>query len=338
MPPVYHHNHNKSVTKLLDFLKIYNRVESMPGFATTALGLSYTSVAQLINEEHNNLSFQQPATLRLRYPYQKLLQGGLTIDSLSTHLTLMDEVTTWAFVLADPIRSRAGVSVCLESCWGLYDPTLLLADNNKDTVVELEATVTKIGRNLGFVRAEIYNDNNKQLICYGSQIKYLPMGIVTDFALSSKAWELTKLFTNYCLKEPASHDSSAINLFDSFRWVVNPLTSVSLPLNKTIASFSASTTHASLGGRIHGGCHGVLMERTANAFVEHLNPSKKLRLESISIQYLASPPKKVGIKVAEIIPGSIENGELSLRVNLIGLEDGRIKSEGLLHYKPALAS
>jgi len=318
MPPP----RSKGVQKLLDFVKLYGRVEGQPGWSTTATGLAYPDVAHM--EQQHRVHFEHPTLQLLQYPIQQQFRGGLAADSLAAHAAVMDEITTWALVLGDPVNSRAGVSVTLQAHRGA-------AFEQMDSQLDLEATVTKIGRNLGFVRAALYNQNTRDLVSYGSQIKYLPMGFVTDLALSSKAWELTKLYSDHILKDPPKYDGT-VDLFESFRIVDADETNHDD--NNILATFTPTKAHASLGGTIHGGCHAVLMERAAEVYCmkEQMN-QQEIQLDSLSIDYLASPTKQVGLRIAEELPvGSRNNdGFLVLRVQLVR-DDGQVSSEGLLRY------
>jgi len=336
-----------SVQKLLDFLNLYNRVEGTPGFSTTALGLSRTDVGRILLEQQDEhpLRFVEQQQLHFRYPIHRHLRGGLTAHSLSTHLAVIDEVTTWALVLADPVRSRAGVSVHLQARWcgGPARHGMFLAPH----YVDITSTVTKIGHKLGFVRAEIFNAGER--IGYGSHIKYLPMGFVTDFALSRRGWGLAQWYAQHWLPEPTpqyDHDDAKFkDLFESFQVVKDVGDDNDAPSDGTLmASFQPTESHASLGGALHGGCHAVLMERAADAYLQQQHSSSKLpplQLDAMSVEYLASPSAQhaVGLRIAETIAGSSRNSkDVTLRVQLLDQVDGRTKSEGLLHYVVSAAA
>lgn len=331
----------------------------------------------------------------LQFPLH-LTSPDINCASLATHAALLDEFTTWALVLAD---GRAGVSVNLQAHRA---PPPLPDDGGEDGIeqqllerqqqqsfnnnqkndpcwVDLEATVTKIGRNLGFVRGAIYwhpggagassssssqskqqQPQKRRLLSHGSQVKYLPMGFLTDFALSQRGWPLTKLYSEHCLSDPESPPST--NVLESLQ--ICPETTATTHrfderlrndenIHNTIATFQATPAHASLGGTIHGGCQAVLMERAADEFVRRLlrkrphhsaklqsNPPTSFQLESISVDYLSTPSRHVGLRVVETIPSSPSlvwlvqepHSRLTLRVQLFNVADGRVSSEGLLRY------
>lgn len=324
---------SSSIQKLLDFLKLSSRLEGTtpPGFSTAGLGLSYDGISQRMDL----LSFDASSnTLKLRFPLKELPMRRRTSSSssyttsdevaLSTYLAMMDDITTWALVLADTERGRAGKSVCLQASWNpavrqqqQQDQVMASLQEEEEAVVEFTATVKKIGRNIGFVGAEIRDVATNQVVCYGSHVKYMPMGVVTDFMLSSKGWGLTKLYSEHVLsvrtppmvltKDPVDSiiqtttTATDHNLMDSFR-VHNATKNNAGPT--FAASFTPSKEHASLGGPIHGGCQAVLMEMAANAYyntsrIAHNNNNphdqkpSELRLDSISVDYMSPPKSKV---------------------------------------------
>jgi hypothetical protein len=120
------------------------------------------------------------------------------------------------------------------------------------------------------------------------------------------------------------------------------------------ATFTAKSYHASLGGTIHGGCQGMLMELIGTRTVEQIifglsNPtnttnSTNVRLESISVNYLSTPSRNVLLKVDQIIheEPSVNNiitndykqkhNIISLRVSLYSGKDTKINSIGHLRF------
>jgi hypothetical protein len=147
----------------------------------------------------------------------------------------MDDITTWGLVLADTKKNRAGVSMNLTSYPGpAFERYITQQQQQRITppTVELVSHITKVGKNVGFVQYEVHllldpslkqisdtdniieskksdtSDINSQLlsinsntssslICYGSHIKYLPMGLFVDFMLSDYAWNILQLYTIY---------------------------------------------------------------------------------------------------------------------------------------------
>lgn len=304
------------VQKLLDFLKLSSRVERTPGFSS-ALGLSFDSISKLPKDA---IDFDRSTkSLKLRLPTDPLRSKLSNDIYLSTYMAALDDITTWALVLADDKRSRAGVSVALRSEWG---PKRKLASRISDAV-DITATVSKIGNNMGFCNAQVRDPASGELVCFGSHIKYMPMGFVTDFAL--KNWNLTKLYSEYGLKdpEPQQHKAEIDSLFENNLRIDNFDT----------GRFSASKAHSSLGGPIHGGCQAVLMERIGTEYATKCF-GHAARLDSISVDYMSPPrSKEVVLKVDEIVHHQQESSlsASTIRVRLVG-DDERVKSEGVLHF------
>lgn len=337
-----------SIPKILDFLRLCSRLERTPGFSTAALGLSYDRIAQLA--QTNDLMFDaNKKRLELRFPLQALPlllpsspvmmgQRSATTDvgpvSLATYMAMMDDITTWALVLADSKRSRAGKSVCLRAAWNPNRRQPMTGPEE----VEFVCQVKKIGRNLAFVGAEVRDSGTKELICYGSHIKYMPMGVVIDFALSSTGWGLTKLYSTHVLSDPKPFsDNVTTDLFEPLQLCNDDCDND----DATMATFTPSKVHASLGGPIHGGCQAVLMEIAANEYAgRQQDPNKldgktRLRLDSISVDYMSPPKSKfVHLKVDQAVGRAAcrDCDALSLRVQLVGADDGRAKSEGSFNY------
>lgn len=320
---------SKAIPKLLDFLNLCARIEGTPGFSTTALGLSHGAVSKDLAA----VSFDASAkALKLRFSLESLpMRVSSEPVSLSTYMAMMDDITTWALVLADAKRGRAGKSIRLHAAWNPAPRP------QQPTEVEFTATVKKIGQNIGFASAEIRVVGTNALICYGSHVKYMPMGPFTDFALSSTGWELTKLYSEYVLSEPRQLDKSA-RLMESFR-----LHNDTVSPSSTIFTFTPCKAHASLGGPIHGGCQAMLMERAATQYVEGDMQGGSLTLDSISVDYMSPPKARVvhlhvqdaaaaGCNTARKRPPLLQ----TLRVQLRGGENGLVMSEGLLCFSRRL--
>jgi len=293
------------VRKLLDFLKLYSRVEKSPGFSY-ALGLDYDSISAV----SKHISFtDEEKTLTVRLPMNDdMLLPKHDSIALSTCLAIIDEITTWAMVLACPHRSRPGVSVSLTSEWGP-------ASKNIGEQVDIVAKVKKIGRNLGFANAEIRDATSGDLICFGSHVKYLSgMGMATDFLLSHYGWNIAKLYSDYAASPPGAGDMKPMkDLFGALHFV-----------SRKRATFGATAAHASLGGPLHGGAQAVLMELAA----EEVMRGSNLSLDLMHIEYMSPPSLKVDLNV-EIVPQVVEDSR-SLRVQLLG--EGKLKSEGVLRF------
>lgn len=301
----------RHVQKLLDFLKLGSRLEKTNGF-TCALGLDYERVSGL----SNNLTFDKTNTLKFRLPIEDsiFLPNCRTI-SLSTCIALIDEITTWAVVLADPQKSRPGVSVTLQG-----EMTQFPFENVKE--VDVIAQVNKVGRNLGFINAEIRNTTG-ELLFFGSHVKYLSsMGMVADFLLSHYGWHLAMLYANHIATPGKSNVRPMSKLFESIEFK-----------SDKHAVFQVTPEHASGGGPIHGGAQAILMELAAAKVAKEELNTRDVTLESMSIEYMSPPSVQTEILI-EVLHRARDH--VSLRVSLAG--KGKTKSEGILRFSVASSS
>ena len=302
---------SKSVQKLFEMLRLADTLEKAPGFSSI-LGLSHASITSLsadhLTFEHPELKLLLPLTSNLYLPNQNSV-------ALSTYLAMIDDVTTWALLLSDPRRARSGVSVSLQAEWGPAASKCKPGD-----VIEISAKALKVGRNMGFARAEVRDAASGDLVCFGSHVKYLPMGAVAEFFLSPYGWPLAQLYADFSSSstsdEKESDESSLANAFRSFQ--VFP--------DDNSASFVSTSAHASLGGNLHGGCQAILMELAATDVANRLFGSAQL--ESMHVEYHSAPKSRsIELKVEEI---QKSNTSLTLRANL--MSGGRTASDGVLRF------
>ena len=303
------HSTTRSIAKLIEVLKVAAKMEKAPGFANY-LGLTpefYTKLSpQELSFDRNTFHVRMPISNRIFLPQRNAM-------SLSTYLAIIDETTTWAFALADEKRGRAGVSVSLDAKWG--PASLILTDS-----VDISATVTKVGKNLGFVQAEITDSHTKQLVCHGSHIKFLPMGPLMDFITSSTGAPLTRWFADNFVQDPQPHDNRPLAaLFDSFHMQ-----------SDTRATFKVKPDHASLGGPIHGGCQAVLIELAATETLTRLFPNRNMRMDSIHVEYLSSPSPSEAELDVQVLFMSESSPIVTVKVYLISR--GRTSSIGMLQF------
>ena len=305
---------SKDLQKLFDFLKVVSRVEKSPGFSSL-LGLDYVSLKKdQLDYDGSTLKVQLCLTNQLRLPKQDSV-------SLSTFLAVIDDTTTWALALADPSRSRAGVSVSLKLESGPGASKCSVGD-----VVQVINRTSKVGRTLGFVEAEVRDAQSNELICSGSHIKYLPMGFLADFALSSYGWPLVKFVSDYALSGQEDgvgqeeKDTLLDDVFDSFHMDDDD--------DDDKAIFHASSIHSGLGGPLHGGCQAILMELAATKVAKRTLMSKNVQLDSISVEYL-SPPNSTDVSI-EVEPKQVSADSILARVRLITRE--KCKGLGTLRF------
>jgi acyl-coenzyme A thioesterase PaaI-like protein len=284
---------------------------------------------------------QANQTLKVTFPLSampKQAQDAFTTPGLSTYLAMMDDVTTWALVLADAKRGRAGKSVSFHAAWNPDYDALSLPHHpiysDDDSVIELSASVKKIGQNIGFVAAQVRNVTDtaaarNDIICYGSQIKYLPMGTVADFALSSLGWEWTKLYSNHILSRKDTITSQpASDIYHSFQVIHGDDADPAV-----VAKFTPSKEHISLGGPIHGGCQAVLMEMAAKAYFK--TGALTATAREMQVDYMSPPKSKtIFLKVFPVVdaPSSLTSNRQSLCVQLLSSDQRKVQSQGLLHF------
>jgi acyl-coenzyme A thioesterase PaaI-like protein len=304
----------RGAQKLLDLLKVQSRVEKSPSFSG-ALGLNHGSISASqvsFDSDTQNLTFRLPLTQRIRLPRQEHV-------ALSTYLAIIDDVTTWALFMGDPERSRPGVSVSLRGEW---------AKNGHcpSEEVVISTSISKIGRNMGFVRAEVRDMATGHPICFASHIKYLPMGAFVDLMLSSYGWNATKLYTEHVLSSPNTGDPPPLeDLFESLQFE-----------SDNRATFQRSSVHASLGGPLHGGCQAVLMELVASEVAKRELGASAVQLDSMHVEYISAPNSKTIEVDAQVDSKDEAKSSVTLRVQLIG--GGKTKSEGRLRFSPVVVS
>jgi acyl-coenzyme A thioesterase PaaI-like protein len=305
----------RGAQKLLDFLKVQSRVEKSPSFSG-ALGLIHGSVSASqvsFDSDQQDLTFRLPLTQRIRLPRQESV-------ALSTYLAIIDDVTTWALFMGDPERSRPGVSISLRGEW---------AKNNGHCTseeVDISTSISKIGRNVGFVRAEVRDAATGDPICFASHIKYLPMGALVDLMMSSYGWNATKLYTEHVLSSPNTGDPPPLaDVFESLQFA-----------SGNRATFERSSVHASLGGPIHGGCQAVLMELVAGEVAKRELGASAVRLDSMHVEYISAPTSKTVDVDAQVDSKDEAKSSVTLRVQLLG--GGKTKSEGTLRFSSVMVS
>jgi acyl-coenzyme A thioesterase PaaI-like protein len=302
----------RGAQKLLEFLKVQSRIEKSPSFSG-ALGLHHESIsASQVSFDSDQLTLRLPVTQRIRLPRQESV-------ALSTYLAIIDDVTTWALVLGDPERSRPGVSISLRGEWAKNG-------HRPSEEVDIITSITKIGRNVGFVRAEVRDAATGHPICFASHIKYLPMGVFVDLMLSSYGWNATMLYAEHIISSPNKGDPPPLaDLFESLKFV-----------SDNRATFERSSVHASLGGPMHGGCQAVLMELVASEVAKRELGASAVRLDSMHVEYISVPSSKTFEVDVQVNSKDGAKSSVALRVQLLG--GGKTKSEGTLRFSPVLVS
>jgi hypothetical protein len=380
-----------AIQKLFEFLKISGRLEPSPGFSTV-LGVNLESMnrSQFMYDPGivgKQLSESPILTIR-NFPVimaessessqifrnhhlvlppllvppaldgeHRSMKENVVLPSvsLSTFMALIDDFTTWALLLGDNKRNRPGKSATL---WAervqdsqSFHPEARVSQVGNSEEIDVVATVLKIGKNLGFVEAQVFDSGSKRMLCRSSHIKYLPLGRVWDFVLSDPCWNVTQQYLDYFTKTPPAvlegSMSSFSEVFESLEFV-----------SPNAAKFQVSPVHASLGGPIHGGCQGILMELVAapiarRDFLTELSrrdstqgevaPTVNARLDSINVHYV-SPPSihevsiivdAVCIESAEAVASSSVEGSavssITYRVQIFS-PGNKLNSVGTLRF------
>ena len=315
----------RSIQRLLHLLNLKSRLGQQGPNFSHALGLTSERLFKE-NFAHNS------TTKTLTYRYTVSSRLGLapqdTNVALSTYMAIMDDVTTWSVLATKLKRPRPGVSVSLSAEWG-PGATLGLEPGS---VVDITATVTKTGQNLGFIQAEIRDAKTGSLVCFGSHTKYLSAGgwLLDNMALRNVGQAMVGFYAKFFLSDPTPSIGS-------------PMSDLFLTLDfqtHTKARFIPSSKHANFFGDVHGGCQGMLMELVGRQVAMHSLATATVELESISLSYMDSA-------------SSVKNEELEINATVLNLKlphsctlllvvkkstteggnDGKVVSEGKLTFR-----
>ncbi len=218
---------SKDIQRLLDIIRIEGRLKGSPGFSH-ALHLNFERLVPDRFQFDN-----QTLTFRYSLSSQLSLARHEKMTSLATLMAIVDDVTTWALILANPHQPRPGVSVSLQLESG---PVKNL---QAGSLVEIVATVSKMGRDLGFVQVEMRELCSGEMICFGSHIKLLSSNAITNALLSPCGWPLLSFYSR-TLPEPLPSTFRLQDLFDSLDYQ-----------SHTRALFTATNAHASATSPMH---------------------------------------------------------------------------------------
>ena len=283
---------SRSIQRLLHLLNLKSRLGQQGPNFSHALGLTSERLFKE-NFAHNS------TTRTLTYRYTVSSRLGLTIQdtnvALSTYMAIMDDVTTWSVLARNLKRPRPGVSVSLSAEWG-PGATLGLEPGS---VVDITATLTKTGQNLGFIQAEIRDAKTGSLVCFGSHTKYLSAGgwLLDNLALRKVGQAMVGFYAKFFLSDPTpSIGSPMSDLFVTLDFETH-----------TKARFTPNPKHANFFGNVHGGCQGILMELVGRQVAMHSLATASVELDSISVSYMDSA-------------SSVENVELEITASVLNLK------------------
>jgi acyl-coenzyme A thioesterase PaaI-like protein len=288
------------VRHIMDFLSIAARRGKL-GFETPLRLTYFTMNPRLMNPTGKVFTYRYNITPGV------CLHGNSI--SLSTYLALIDSLTTFAVVGAG---ARPGVSVQLQA-------ELNHAVTPPTKEVDIVSTVTKLGRTLAFIRAEVRTVDRNELVCFASHVKYLPTGSwIMDFLFTQWGWPLMKMYVNSLPELPAPEEISVQDAIQPY-------------LEHTglgHAKFTVQQTHTNPFGTLHGGCQSILMEIVSQALAKVELKSDEVNLESIQVAYATSGKGSVTISTELLSRGP---GSVTLRV-LVIRSDGLPISEGTLRW------
>lgn len=215
--------------------------------------------------------------------------------SLSTYLAMLDEVTTYALIIADPKQTDAvgkpGVTITMRNEWNPnYTPPSYCDHQNDGGALDvtIHSSATKVGGKLGFVNATVYDTKSGQPICHNSQIKYLPSAMkISDFLLTTPiGFRLLKLYVNYFAgtrinaeqkkmqtyrlgkkeevntktKSKNGDNSSPSAFYNENTLLQDIFHSLQFNDEEGSAIFEIEPIHNNGWGGFHGGCQAMLME------------------------------------------------------------------------------
>jgi acyl-coenzyme A thioesterase PaaI-like protein len=336
MPAASRKSTRKSIQRLLDQMEMKSRrAATSPGFSSVlSLTPERLIPQQFALQKHiKTKANKKILTLTFRYTLSsRLLLTKLdTTIALSTYLSILEDITTWALWLAKPRRQAPPeVSVSLLAEWGPGVPHWGLFPGS---VVDVTATVSKHGKNLRFVRAEVRDKDNGALICFASYTKYLAVHKPMKALLSPLSGCFQSLYSKASVSEPSYCCQVNIpmsDLFESLDFV-----------GHTQAIFTASSKHANStmgGGPVHGGCQIILMELVGRQVAKHAMASAHAYLDSIQISYQSPATTKLQFD-AQVL--SIQLNSVSMRVVVSSMEDDAtsvIVSEGILTFFDSMES
>jgi acyl-coenzyme A thioesterase PaaI-like protein len=301
-----------------------------------------TSSKHQEQEEHQE---QQSLVFRYRFPPNNRLRH-FDFDeiahrrrgpNLATYTSILDEVTTLSIISAAQPNPRPGVSVTMQSQWG---PGRADVEDGRPPPEEVDivTTITKTGRTLGFVRAEVRDpSNNDSLICYFDHVKYLPTGWMLGLMLTPVGMWCLDLVLRYVVpsfrnnKESVSNSNSKnddghARIMDSFQQT-----------SDTTATFRWGPQHANGIGGLHGGVQAILMERlgrtvaqnellkaanrTSNISNNKSSIHNNVECERLQVSYQSSASKVLELRAHVIDPPAGEppqcDASVTLRIEIL---------------------
>lgn len=149
------------LSRALDFLRISGMLPAAnPGYAHV-LKSTYHML------DHSRLSFDPEKRLfSYRFPFP--VNGHLR-PTAGVLMGLMDELSNTGIVASKMISPGVSLSLQLELLKSIED-------HKEPMEIDIRNTTTQLGRSVGFTKTEFVDTATDELIAFGSQVKYLPVG------------------------------------------------------------------------------------------------------------------------------------------------------------------
>jgi acyl-coenzyme A thioesterase PaaI-like protein len=288
-------------------------------------------------EQHQSLVFRYrfPPNDRLRH-LDETGRAHRRGPSLSTYTSILDEVTTLCIISAAKKNPRPGVSVTMQSQWGPGGALLYGSSRNGPPLEEVDivTTITKTGRTLGFVRAEVRDpSNNDSLICYFDHVKYLPTGWMFSTMLTPVGMRCLDLVLRYVVPFFNKRSSSNRNKDDEQNYNHAGIMDSFQQTSDTTATFRWGAQHANGIGGLHGGVQAILMERLGRTVAQNeLLKAKRtsssnsihndVECERLQVSYQSSASKGLELRAHVIDPPQPPDSPSTITLRIEILRDG----------------
>lgn len=271
---------------------------------------------------------EEDRTIQNRIPRARLS------PSLSTYASILDEVTTFGIISATPKHPRPGVSVTMQSQWG---PGAHASSRDEALLEEVDivTTITKLGRTLGFVRAEVRDpSNNDSLICHFDHVKYLPPGWVLGMVLTPVGMWGLDLFLRYFLPYFKKRSSNGIEEEQNHLGIMDSFQQTS----DTTATFRYGPQHSNGFGGLHGGVQAVLMERLGKTVAQNemlkVNSSiHDVLCERLQVSYQSSASEVLELRAHVIDPPGLDRPSITLRIEILRSHKSKDGSNDISNLK-----
>lgn len=329
-----------TIHRLMDFVRLQARLEPNKPIFSHFLGLTVAATdddcSAPVRTDRFSFNDQQELVFRYRFPDdQRFDQLQTNEPSLSTYTSILDELTTYAVASAPKKDPRPGISVTMSSQWGPSARKATLKE------VDIVTTITKRGRTLAFMRAEVRDPKDNGVICYHEHVKYLPLGRLFSWILSPFGTWCLNLFLNYLApyfskfqKKEANHDYDP-NILETYQQT-----------SDTTATFRYGAKHCNPLGGFHGGMHTILMEKlgtvVAQAELQKVMGSHAVtECQSLSVSYQSTASRVMELRAHVLDPPTTNDPSVRLRIEIVRKNTSSrrvVVSEGLLTFGVASSS